>query len=406
MLKRALLVVSILSTAVAIGCEKHTTTRADSASTESETSEEGAPFVLDDAVHRLDRDVLEGVELPSIAYDTTDAPEPGVLLVVGPDGIQMSQHLYLAAWAADGQPRPDSREAFDDARDDLLDELEDVDADDLILEPTRVTPLDKGRVSPEELEGPSSSLFVKSLFDTLTDATNAYERTARIMGEPVVKRAILAVDESTPWKTLTRLLYTLGQVGYGEFQFVVRTDDGSTERMTLSSPRIGMARADGGAPTESICARTMAHVYADGVNLTLEEGRHGANVSTPNVDLETLESDKPEASNETDEPPTWVGAVLVESEGACPTAGPGDDDALRRVVNGFEAAEYCRTHLGDGALTRAVLSAEADIPFGRALAVMSALRSTDALDAVLAGVAPDEEDGSASRCQKTFLVAD
>jgi hypothetical protein len=62
--------------------------------------------------------------------------------------------------------------------------------------------------------------------------------------------------------------------------------------------------------------------------------------------------------------------------------------------------------LGDGALTRAVLSAEADIPFGRALAVMSALRSTDALDAVLAGVAPDEEDGSASRCQKTFLVAD
>ena len=60
------------------------------------------------------------------------------------------------------------------------------------------------------------------------------------------REAVLHVDSKVTYRVLTEVLFTLGQVGFTRWQFVVKTDSGALASIVLEAPSIGK-----GAPSSS-----------------------------------------------------------------------------------------------------------------------------------------------------------
>lgn len=118
-------------------------------------------------------------------------------------------------------------------------------------------------------------------------------------GTPSSRRVVLAVDASTPYEVVARLVYTVGQVGVDSIEFLVRGPDGARV-LALSMPRSG----------ERVCVAQMVADVGPALRAALGGDADGGS---------RRDASRGDAGAALGEPALRVGALDPSSEALCLT---------------------------------------------------------------------------------------
>ena len=85
-----------------------------------------------------------------------------------------------------------------------------------------VLELRNGIVDPSLKQGGSSGFLITPLYKTLSEIRDRKKRTAqRFTNQPFVGDVQIIADKRTPYRTLSEVIYTLGQTEFKNLRFVV-----------------------------------------------------------------------------------------------------------------------------------------------------------------------------------------
>jgi biopolymer transport protein ExbD len=85
-----------------------------------------------------------------------------------------------------------------------------------------VLELRNGIVDPSLKQGGSSGFLITPLYKTLSDIRDRKKRTAqKFANQPFVGDVQIIADKRTPYRTLSEVIYTLGQTEFKNLRFVV-----------------------------------------------------------------------------------------------------------------------------------------------------------------------------------------
>ena len=94
----------------------------------------------------------------------------------------------------------------------------------IVVDGKPVLELRNGIVDPSLKQGGSSGFLITPLYKTLSEIRDRKKRTAaRFANQPFVGDVQVIADKRTPYRTLSEVLYTLGQTDYTNRRFVVNT---------------------------------------------------------------------------------------------------------------------------------------------------------------------------------------
>ena len=93
---------------------------------------------------------------------------------------------------------------------------------EVVVDGKPVLELRNGIVDPSLKQGGSSGFLITPLYHTLSDIRDRKKRTAqRFENQPFVGNVQIIADKRTPYRTLSEVIYTLGQTEFNNLRFVV-----------------------------------------------------------------------------------------------------------------------------------------------------------------------------------------
>ncbi len=92
----------------------------------------------------------------------------------------------------------------------------------IVVDGKPVLELRNGIVDPSLKQGGSSGFLITPLYKTLSEIRDRKKRTAaRFANQPFVGNVQVIADKRTPYRTLSEVIYTLGQTEFKNLRFVV-----------------------------------------------------------------------------------------------------------------------------------------------------------------------------------------
>ena len=92
----------------------------------------------------------------------------------------------------------------------------------IVVDGKPVLELRTGIVDPSLKQGGSSGFLITPLYKTLSEIRDRKKRTAaRFANQPFVGNVQIIADKRTPYRTLSEVIYTLGQTEFKNLRFVV-----------------------------------------------------------------------------------------------------------------------------------------------------------------------------------------
>ena len=92
----------------------------------------------------------------------------------------------------------------------------------IVVDGKPVLELRNGIVDPSLKQGGSSGFLITPLYKTLSEIRDRKKRTAqRFTNQPFVGDVQIIADKRTPYRTLSEVIYTLGQTEFKNLRFVV-----------------------------------------------------------------------------------------------------------------------------------------------------------------------------------------
>jgi len=92
----------------------------------------------------------------------------------------------------------------------------------VVVDGKPILELRNGIVDPSLKQGGSSGFLIMPLYKTLSDIRDRKKRTAqRFTNQPFVGDVQIIADKRTPYRTLSEVIYTLGQTEFKNLRFVV-----------------------------------------------------------------------------------------------------------------------------------------------------------------------------------------
>ena len=92
----------------------------------------------------------------------------------------------------------------------------------IVVDGKPVLELRNGIVDPSLKQGGSSGFLITPLYKTLSDIRDRKKRTAqKYANQPFVGNVQIIADKRTPYRTLSEVIYTLGQTEFKNLRFVV-----------------------------------------------------------------------------------------------------------------------------------------------------------------------------------------
>ena len=92
----------------------------------------------------------------------------------------------------------------------------------IVVDGKPVLELRNGIVDPSLKQGGSSGFLITPLYKTLSEIRDRKKRTAaRFANQPFVGNVQIIADKRTPYRTLSEVIYTLGQTEFKNLRFVV-----------------------------------------------------------------------------------------------------------------------------------------------------------------------------------------
>lgn len=92
----------------------------------------------------------------------------------------------------------------------------------VVVDGKPVLELRNGIVDPSLKQGGSSGFLITPLYKTLSEIRDRKKRTAaRFANQPFVGNVQVIADKRTPYRTLSEVIYTLGQTEFKNLRFVV-----------------------------------------------------------------------------------------------------------------------------------------------------------------------------------------
>jgi len=92
----------------------------------------------------------------------------------------------------------------------------------VVVDGKPILELRNGIVDPSLKQGGSSGFLITPLYKTLGDIRDRKKRTAqRFTNQPFVGDVQIIADKRTPYRTLSEVIYTLGQTEFKNLRFVV-----------------------------------------------------------------------------------------------------------------------------------------------------------------------------------------
>ena len=92
----------------------------------------------------------------------------------------------------------------------------------VVVDGKSVIELRNGIVDPSLKQGGSSGFLITPLYKTLSEIRDLKKRTAqRFTNQPFVGDVQIIADKRTPYRTLSEVIYTLGQTEFKNLRFVV-----------------------------------------------------------------------------------------------------------------------------------------------------------------------------------------
>ena len=92
----------------------------------------------------------------------------------------------------------------------------------IVVDGKPVLELRNGIVDPSLKQGGSSGFLITPLYKTLSEIRDRKKRTApRYANQPFVGNVQIIADKRTPYRTLSEVIYTLGQTEFKNLRFVV-----------------------------------------------------------------------------------------------------------------------------------------------------------------------------------------
>ena len=93
---------------------------------------------------------------------------------------------------------------------------------EVVVDGKPILELRNGIVDPSLKQGGSSGFLITPLYRTLSDIRDRKKRTAqRFENQPFVGNVQIIADKRTPYRTLSEVIYTLGQTEFNNLRFVV-----------------------------------------------------------------------------------------------------------------------------------------------------------------------------------------
>jgi biopolymer transport protein ExbD len=92
----------------------------------------------------------------------------------------------------------------------------------VVVDGKPVLELRNGIVDPSLKQGGSSGFLITPLYKTLSEIRDRKKRTAaRFANQPFVGNVQIIADKRTPYRTLSEVIYTLGQTEFKNLRFIV-----------------------------------------------------------------------------------------------------------------------------------------------------------------------------------------
>jgi len=92
----------------------------------------------------------------------------------------------------------------------------------IVVDGKPVLDLRNGIVDPSLKQGGSSGFLITPLYKTLSEIRDRKKRTAaRYANQPFVGNVQIIADKRTPYRTLSEVIYTLGQTEFKNLRFIV-----------------------------------------------------------------------------------------------------------------------------------------------------------------------------------------
>jgi biopolymer transport protein ExbD len=92
----------------------------------------------------------------------------------------------------------------------------------IVVDGKPVLELRNGIVDPSLKQGGSSGFLITPLYKTLSEIRDRKKRTAaRFANQPFVGDVQIIADKRTPYRTLSEVIYTLGQTEFKNLRFIV-----------------------------------------------------------------------------------------------------------------------------------------------------------------------------------------
>ena len=92
----------------------------------------------------------------------------------------------------------------------------------IVVDGKPILELRNGIVDPSLKQGGSSGFLITPLYKTLSDIRDRKKRTAqKYANQPFVGDVQIIADKRTPYRTLSEVIYTLGQTEFKNLRFVV-----------------------------------------------------------------------------------------------------------------------------------------------------------------------------------------
>jgi hypothetical protein len=92
----------------------------------------------------------------------------------------------------------------------------------VVVDGKSILELRNGIIDPSLKQGGSSGFLIIPLYKSLSDIRDRKKRTAqRFTNQPFVGDVQIIADKRTPYRTLSEVIYTLGQTEFKNLRFVV-----------------------------------------------------------------------------------------------------------------------------------------------------------------------------------------
>ena len=131
--------------------------------------------------------------------------------------------MFATSSAAAVQESSELRIPYSTSKVELSDALSvQISRSEVAVDGKSVLELRNGIVDPSLKQGGSSGFLITPLYKRLSEIRDRKKRTAqRFANQPFVRNVQIIADKRTPYRTLSEVIYTLGQTEFKNLRFVV-----------------------------------------------------------------------------------------------------------------------------------------------------------------------------------------